>query len=75
MYLTLYHLFYHFARKYTILKASGMTSPAVFNGFTISYIHSINMVILQIVFSKIGHVLEAGNHGSIKVHMFKLVVS
>lgn len=70
-----YHLFYHFAKKYTILNASGITSPAVFNGFTISYIHSINTVILQIVFSKIGQVLEAGNHGSIEVHMFQLVVS
>lgn len=32
MNLALYHLFYCFARKYTILKASGVTPPAVFNG-------------------------------------------
>jgi len=27
-----YHLFYHFARKYTILKGRGATRTAVFNG-------------------------------------------
>lgn len=32
MNLTLYFLFDHFARKYAILKASGLTPPAIFNG-------------------------------------------
>lgn len=68
MNLTLYHLFYCFARKYTILKGSDVTSPAVFNRrrFTISYIHSVNAV-----FSKVVQVLEADIHGSIEVHMFQ----
>lgn len=74
MNLTLNNVFYCFARIHTILKASGVTPPTVFNGredlqyptFTV-----LIQVILRAVFSRVVQVLEVGIHGSIEVHVFQ----